>query len=123
MPKSELRPAVTLGAASLMIGVLAQSSWYLVYSAAVLFFAFVLGYRWLKPISLWMLILALGSPLVNLIGHLAFQLNPGVPVLEDCFRHLGAALVAILPGVGAGALYRRLSLYLHKQKAQASTTA
>lgn len=123
MPKSELRPSVTLAAASLMIGVLAQSSWYLAYSGTLFFFAFVLGYRWLKPISLWMLILALGSPLVNLVGHLAFALNPGVPLLEDCFRHLGAALVAILPGVGAGALYRRLSIYLHKQKPQASTTA
>jgi hypothetical protein len=123
MPKSELRPTVTLAAASLMIGVLAQSNWFFAYAGALFFFAFVLGYRWLKPISLWMLILALGAPLVNLAGHLAFQLKPGVPAWEDCFRHLGAALVAILPGVGAGALYRRLSIYLHRNKPQPSTTA
>lgn len=123
MPTKTLKPMLPLAASSLMIGALAHSNWALLYAAMLFGFAVFVGYLWPKHVMVWTLVLALGSPIVNVAAHLFLSYRPGVPMVEDVFRHFAGALLGILPGLGAGATWRHLHKKLRERRAQASMTA
>jgi len=116
MSSKDLRPSTSLAAASLMIGVLDHSNWYLAYAGMLFGFSAVVGYLWPKHVMVWTLILALGAPVVTVVAHLFFGYQPQIPWYQDTFRHFTGALLGLLPGLGAGATWRHIRKHLRARK-------
>lgn len=114
MDSNKMRPLIPLTAASVLLGVLANSNWYLAYAAMLVGFAAMVGYRRPRYIMVWTLVLAMGAPLVSLCAHLLLGYHPSTPWYQDTFRHFAGALLGILPGLGAGICYRHLAGRLRK---------
>ena len=115
MDQSESRPYNALAVSSVLIGVLDHSAFFLVYACILFCFSVIVGYRWPRPISRWVFILAIGAPTVNIFAHLLFGFNQDTLLMEDAFFRFAGALLAILPGLGAGALTRRLYRRMRRQ--------
>jgi len=99
--------------ASLTLGALSQTDWFVVYVGMLFGFAVVVGFRLPRPITNWILVLALGAPIAALV-HDVFYGPSTIAWYADLFLRTGAALAVILPGVGAGLVYRRLRKRLRR---------
>ncbi|WP_321474585.1 hypothetical protein [uncultured Paludibaculum sp.] len=99
-------PFVSLAIASVLIGILDHSSWFVAYTGMLFGFSTMIGRDWPKTVWLWCLILAAGAPAVNLLAHAVAGYNPMCPWYEDAGARFFAALLAIMPGLGAGVFYR-----------------
>lgn len=106
MTTTDERPFVSLAIASVLIGILDHSSWFVAYTGMLFGFSMMIGYRWPRPVWAWCLILASGSPAVNLFAHSVTGYNSMFPWYEDAIAHFVAALFAIVPGLGSGVFYR-----------------
>jgi len=117
MESRERSPLISLALAGLLLGALGQTSWFVLYAGLMFGFSVIIGFRRPPRMALWMLTLVAGTPLANLVAHFALNYNPALAWYADAFLRTGGALLAILPGVGAGLTYRRLHLRLRKSPA------
>ncbi|GEM_PF-6997100 len=108
---------ISFALAGLLLGALGHTSWFVAYSGLLFGFSVVIGLRRPPHIVLWILTLIAGAPVANLIAHVALNFNPSLAWYADAFLRTGGALLAVLPGVGAGLLYRRFSPRLRKSPA------
>ncbi|MBI5281396.1 MAG: hypothetical protein HY858_06910 [Candidatus Solibacter usitatus] len=108
MFSSDNRPALTLVLTSLTIGALDHSSWFLAYALLLFGFSFLVGFKWPRPVWVWLMILAAGAPAINVAAHLMFGYQAGYSLIEDAGSRFLGAFVAILPGLGVGVLFRRV---------------
>ncbi|MBI5086668.1 MAG: hypothetical protein HZB13_18995 [Acidobacteria bacterium] len=108
MFSSDNRPTLTLVLTSLTIGALDHSSWFLAYAGLLFGFSFLVGYKWTRPVWVWLTILAAGAPAINVAAHVLFGYQAGYSLLEDAGMRFVGAFVAILPGVGMGVVSRRV---------------
>lgn len=100
------RSYVALAIASVLIGILDHSAWFVAYTGMLFGFSMMMGCRWPRQVWIWCLILASGGPAVNLLAHTVGGFNPQCPWYQDVASHFLAASFAILPGLGSGVFYR-----------------
>lgn len=101
-------PLVSLALSSLMIGSLHQWGWNIACTGMLFGFAFAVGVKQPRPAWLWLVILAAGPPAAGLLMHALPGLRPPGALLNDTGGGLAASLSAMLPGLGAGYMFRRL---------------
>lgn len=116
MSNETRHPILTLALAGLLLGALGQTDWYVLYVGMLFGFALVIGLRRPPQMMRWILVLAAGTPVAHFAAILAGWTKTHEPWVVDVLLRTGGALVAILPGVGAGLLYRRVSPRLRKAK-------
>jgi hypothetical protein len=97
---------LSLALASLMIGTLDHSSWYIAYTGMLFGFSFIVGVRRPVPLWLWTVVLACGAPAVNMVARAAGTFLSSQPVWVDAGKRFMAAFAAILPGLACGCLFR-----------------
>ncbi len=102
-------PMLPLALASMMLGALATTNWFVLYTGLMFGFAVVIGLKHPPKMMRWILVLAAGTPLVQICYMVVGGwFESGNPWYVEMLLRLGAASAAILPGLGAGLLYRRL---------------
>lgn len=106
MKNPDVRPFLPLAIASVLIGILDHSSWFVAYTGMLFGFSMMIGLRWPRPVWIWCLILAAGAPAVNAFAHAVAGYNPMVPWYWDVLGRFLAATFAIVPGLGSGVFYR-----------------
>jgi hypothetical protein len=109
MPSETRNPFFPLAVAGLLSGALGQTNWFVLYAGLLFGFSVVIGMRRPARMMRWILVLAAGTPVAHLGCLLAGWTKGSEPWAVDLLLRTGAALIAILPGLGAGLLYRRLS--------------
>jgi len=112
-------PFLSLALSSLMIGALHHWGWNVACTGMLFGFAFAVGVRQPRPAWLWLTILAAGAPAAGLLMHVIPGLNPPGSLLNDFGGGLIASLAAMIPGLGAGYMFRRL----RRLRAQPSAAA
>lgn len=117
MPSESRNPFFPLAVAGLLSGALGQTNWFLLYAGLLFGFSVVIGMK--RPVRMmrWILVLAAGTPVAHLGFILAGWAKGSEPWVVDILLRTGGALIAILPGLGAGLLYRRLSPRMRKAAA------
>jgi hypothetical protein len=99
----------SLALSGVLLGALATTNWFVLYTGLMFGFAVVIGMKRPPKMMRWILALAAGTPLVQAAFLAAgWVTEGGNPWFVEILLRLGAAMVAILPGLGAGLLYRRL---------------
>jgi hypothetical protein len=101
-------PFAALALSSLMIGTLHHWGWNIACTGILFGFAFAVGVKQPRPAWLWLTILAAGAPAAGLLMHAIPGLNPQGTLLNDFGGGALASLGAMIPGLGAGYMFRRL---------------
>lgn len=109
MSNTARHPILTLALAGFLLGLLGESDWYVMYAGMLFGFAVVIGLKRPPRMMRWLLVLATGTPVAHLCSVLTGWSAAGDHWAAEAMMRTGAALTAILPGVGAGLLYRRLA--------------
>jgi hypothetical protein len=116
MPYRDDRPPLALILVSLTIGALDHSAWYLGYACLLFAISVAIGFKWPRPVWPWLMILAAGAPVINIIAHTLFGFQAGYPVVEDAGARFLAAFVAMLPGLAVGMAAHRVAERLMRRE-------
>jgi hypothetical protein len=117
MPKETRNPFPSLALAGLLAGALGQTNWFVLYAGLLFGFATVIGFKRPPQMMRWILVLAVGTPVAHFASAMLGWSASGEPWAADLLARTGGALVAILPGLGAGLICRRLSSKMRKAPA------
>lgn len=117
MPNESRNPILSLALAGLLLGALGQTDWFVLYAGLLFGFSMVIGMKRPAKMMRWILVLAVGTPVAHFAFVLAGWTKASEPWMVDVLPRTGGALIAILPGLGAGLLYRRLSPRFRKAAA------
>jgi hypothetical protein len=107
-------PIHSLAPAGLLLGALGETDWFLLYAGLLFGMAMLIGLRRPQRMMRWILVLAAGTPVLHLVYLLLGWTGGGPSWPVELLQRTSGALLAILPGLGAGLLYRRLSPRMKK---------
>ncbi|MBI4892815.1 MAG: hypothetical protein HY821_19485 [Acidobacteria bacterium] len=117
MSNSQRSPFWSLALAGLFLGALGQTNWFLLYAGLLFGFSMVIGLKRPPQMMRWILVLTAGTPITYILWLMLGWSKGGRFWYIDALMRAGGALVAILPGLGAGLVYRRISPRMRKSAA------
>ncbi len=117
MATPQRNPFTSLALAGLLLGALGQTNWFLLYAGLLFGFSMVIGMKRPPQMMRWILVLAIGTPVTYILWLVLGWSKGGSLWYVDALMRAGGALLAILPGLGAGLVYRRISPRMRKAAA------